>query len=421
MFTESSDQATTRIKVTVQNLSSEQGVFFSPFWLGFHDGSFDTFTPGEKASLPLEIIAEDGIVGLEPTTPEFQPLLDQAIAAGANLPPLEDTIATLFATEEPNGIQAIAFANFFGFPSGSEFSFFVDVDPNIHSALSYASMVVPTNDGFVADAEPIPIFSPDGVFLPQQIEIRGADVFDAGTEVNDEDPSNTPILSEPPELFFQAVRSGTPEDGTIQPHPLLEKPGQGGFLDLPPYVNADFSRSPDETFAIISLELEPEPEVTEIFGSLDIDVIEVNGSDQLIFGGGEDDLIDASIASEGSNRIYGGSGSDTLILGAGDRLVGGEGEDRFFVTSGGDNTITGGKGTDQFWIATAQIPEAVNTITDFNFDEDVLGVAGLGISFNELNITQNDNNTLLAIEDNELVILSGISTESLSADNFVFI
>jgi len=121
---ESSEQATARLKVTVQNLSSEQGVIFSPFWLGFHDGSFDTFTPGEKASLPLEIIAEDGITDLEPTTPEFQPLLEQAIAAGANLPPQENTIANLFATEEPNGIQAIAFANFFGFPAGSESSFY---------------------------------------------------------------------------------------------------------------------------------------------------------------------------------------------------------------------------------------------------------------------------------------------------------
>jgi len=121
---ESSEQATARLKVPVQNLSSGQGVIFRPFWLGFHDGSFDTFTPGEKPSLPLEIIAEDGITDLEPTTPEFKPLLEQAIAAGANLPPQENTIANLFATEEPNGIQAIAFANFFGFPAGSESSFY---------------------------------------------------------------------------------------------------------------------------------------------------------------------------------------------------------------------------------------------------------------------------------------------------------
>lgn len=265
LLTASSAQAF-RLKITVQNISQEQGVFFSPFWLGFHDGSFDTFTPGEKASLPLEIIAEDGIVGLELITPEFADLIDAAMFFGATLPDPQDTIAALFAVAEPDGIQSIAFANVFGFPPSSQSSYFVDINPTIQNALSYASMVVPTHDGFVADIDPIALFSPEGVFLPQQIQIRGADVFDAGTEETVEDPNTTPILFDPPERFFGAVRQGIPEDEVIKMHPLLKEPGQGGFLDIPRYVNSDFSRRPNETYALITVEQVSVPEPSTILG-----------------------------------------------------------------------------------------------------------------------------------------------------------
>ena len=55
--------------------------------------------------------------------------------------------------------------------------------------------------------------------------------------------------------------------------------------------------------------------------------------------------------------------------------------------SGGDNILTGGAGADQFWIATAETPDATNIITDFTSGEDVLGIAGLGIGFDDLSIT----------------------------------
>ena len=247
------------LRITVENASTSPDVFFSPFWLGLHDGSFDTFTPGEEASLPLEIVAEDGIIGLELTQPEFLPFLEVVIAGGATLPDPADTIAALFSALEPDGIQQLAFANIFGFPAGSDFSFTVDVDPSIHKTLSYASMIVPSHDGFVADIDPISIFSDTGVFLPQTIEILARDVYDAGTEVNAEDLSQTPITFDPPSLFFGAVRQGIPENGVIQKHPLLKEAGQGGFLDLPRFANSDFTRAPDATVARIKVELVPEP------------------------------------------------------------------------------------------------------------------------------------------------------------------
>ena len=161
-------------------------------------------------------------------------------------------------------------------------------------------------------------------------------------------------------------------------------------------------------------------EFESVFGTLEGDTIEIKGSDRLIFAGDSDDTIDAFGGSEGNNRIYAGSGDDTLILGEGDRAFGGEGSDRFFVMNGGNNLITGGADTDQFWIVKAEIPESANTITDFTSGEDVIGIAGLGIGFDDLSITQQGNDVLIAVNDSDLAILQGIDSSVLVADDFAF-
>jgi hypothetical protein len=126
-------------------------------------------------------------------------------------------------------------------------------------------------------------------------------------------------------------------------------------------------------------------------------------------------------ASEEGNRAYGNSGDDTFILGKSDRLVGDEGADRFFTTSGGDNLITGGADSDRFWIAVAQIPDTANIITDFTSGEDVIGLAGLGIGFEDLNITQDNNNTSIGTSDRDLAVLLNFDAATLSSDHFVFV
>ena len=155
-----------------------------------------------------------------------------------------------------------------------------------------------------------------------------------------------------------------------------------------------------------------------VFGTLNNVELEITGSDRLLFAGDGDDLIDAS-GSMGGNRIYGGSGNDIIILGEKDRFLGNEGDDSVFATNGGDNLITGGAGADSFWIASASIPESANNITDFDSD-DVIGIAGLGIGYEDLSFTQQEGNTLISTGDNNLAILSGVDADSLSADNFAF-
>ena len=115
----------------------------------------------------------------------------------------------------------------------------------------------------------------------------------------------------------------------------------------------------------------PEPPLLPVFGSLDGETIEA-GSDELVFGGAGDDLIDSS-AGGGGNRLYGQSGDDQFVLGSGDRALGAAGDDSFFFL-GGDTTVTGGNGADQFWIVTAEIPDEANIVTDFDqVEADVLG------------------------------------------------
>jgi Ca2+-binding RTX toxin-like protein len=174
------------------------------------------------------------------------------------------------------------------------------------------------------------------------------------------------------------------------------------------------------TQEIIVNVVELDPPTAPIFGTTGDDTLELTGTKQLVFAGAGNDLVDAN-ASDGDNRIYGGSGDDTFILGSGDELLGQAGSDRFFAQTGGNNLLTGGAGADQFWIASAEILESANTVTDFTLGEDVIGIAGLGASFGTLTLTQQEENALIAFNGNDLAVLNGLQTTGLSADNFVFV
>lgn len=152
-----------------------------------------------------------------------------------------------------------------------------------------------------------------------------------------------------------------------------------------------------------------------LYGGSGNDEIFVGLNDRA-FGNDGDDILDATVG-KGGNRLYGGDGNDTFFLGADDRAIGGAGDDQIFAVVGGDNILTGSSGADQFWIATSEIVEAANTITDFISGEDVIGVGGLGVSFEDLTITSNGDTTI-ALEGNDLAVLLGV--DSVSETDFVF-
>ena len=171
----------------------------------------------------------------------------------------------------------------------------------------------------------------------------------------------------------------------------------------------------------------PPPSTKVVFGTVEDDIFdaadptdEFDGNNNFLFTGEGNDLVDVSTVSFGENRIYAGSGNDVLILGGGDRLLGDTGNDSFFVVSGGDNLITGGKDADQFWIATAQLPNAANTITDFELELDVIGIAGFGPSPNLDFGEDNNGNASLTLEGKLVATFLGISADELATANLTF-
>lgn len=156
------------VRVTVENLGAPGSVFLTPFWLGVHNGTFDLYDNGVSAAGfgGLESLAEDGDT------------------AG---------LSTRFATEQggTGGVDA-TLAGPAGPPPidpGETASLILSIsNPTINRYLSYASMIVPSNDAFIANGNPLarPIFDAAGNFLGADFTVLGSAVLDAGTEVDNE-------------------------------------------------------------------------------------------------------------------------------------------------------------------------------------------------------------------------------------------
>ncbi|MGF1673973.1 MAG: hypothetical protein ACFCUV_09850 [Rivularia sp. (in: cyanobacteria)] len=141
------------------------------------------------------------------------------------------------------------------------------------------------------------------------------------------------------------------------------------------------------------------------------DIIFISSKDNRVFGGAGNDELDAT-DSMGGNRMSGGEGDDIFYLGMNDRALGGAGDDQFYVQSGGDNILSGGTGADQFWIVSAELPEAANTIIDFEIGTDVIGILGsasLGIDASTLELNVVDGNTEIGFAGQTLAMLNGVT------------
>lgn len=152
------------IRVTVENLQPNDGFYFTPVWLGFHDGGFDFFDQGSAASSSLESLAEAG---------DFSGL-DMDFANNAN-----GVSAALLDTP--------GFAGAPVFDPGSSQTLTIQLDTD-YRYLSFASMIIPSNDSFFGNDDPMSfqLFDAGGNFNgPFVQEFTLADLWDSGTEVND--------------------------------------------------------------------------------------------------------------------------------------------------------------------------------------------------------------------------------------------
>lgn len=231
------------LKITVDNLTPTNGLILYGGWFGFHDGSFDTFDIGYPASPELEHLAEEGYTGLEGNVPGFFEALEALGNDITTLPfPLSENIADAFARSPAGlkgGTQSLAFpvethGRYFPpapliYPSDSENGTAVvtinedDIANNRY--FNYILPLLPTNDGFIGNDDPIEIFDDKGNFIGADFIVYGNQVLDAGTEVNVELPSYI-------DFTFDAIGKGIVENGTIQLHPGLQPAGTGGFLDF---------------------------------------------------------------------------------------------------------------------------------------------------------------------------------------------
>lgn len=248
------------LKITVENIGPVGGGVATPLWFGFHDGSFNTFDAGAPASPGIEHIAEDGFTGLENNLPVFE----NVDFSNFIIPP-DETIASIFSNSSAGnngGVQGILSSQenpIFGFFPGQTNSVKVKLNGNSanHRFFSYAAMYFPSNDAFIADENPIEIFDSSGKFIGTDFIIAGNQVWDAGTEINDEDFSNVPFT-------LAEVAQGNDENGTIQLHAGFQPRGTGGVLDfissngIPIFANADFT-APNYQVARIKVEKVPEP------------------------------------------------------------------------------------------------------------------------------------------------------------------
>jgi len=133
------------------------------------------------------------------------------------------------------------------------------------------------------------------------------------------------------------------------------------------------------------------------------------GRDRLRGGGGDDDCFGRS----GDDLLFGGPGSDDLNGGGGrDHMRGGGGDDDFIGGAGVDIMI-GGAGEDNFILQV----RGKDIIRDFEDGIDDLGTSG-GLSFNDLLISQQGNNTLIRAFGVRIALLVGVNARSISAADF---
>jgi hypothetical protein len=176
------------VRIDVANLAGPNGVALSPFFVGFHDGSFDAFDEGAAAGTGIEAVAELG----------------------------SDTgIAAELAAAYPSGVSGLVTATSGGFgpgiflPGGSG-NITLDLDPVAHRYLSYGAMVVPSNDYFVGNGNPnaVELFDAMGNFTGSAVTITADQIWNAGTEVDD--PADGPAF-----VVGQDATTGTSEGGVV--------------------------------------------------------------------------------------------------------------------------------------------------------------------------------------------------------------
>ena len=161
----------------------------------------------------------------------------------------------------------------------------------------------------------------------------------------------------------------------------------------------------------------PDGHSNVIFAGSGNDTVYANARDIITGGSGNDTLRATSLDN---NRLEGGAGLDTFIIGSsGNRVLGGKGDDIINVLGGaGTNYLNGGAGSDQFWLISestvgdSDMPAAKQFVMDFKAGEDKVGLRD--VAFSSLSFTQVGGDTLLKVGVFEVGHFTNLSASVLN-------
>ena len=153
----SAQAALVDVTVTVSNLQPANSVSFAALHLGFNSGSFDAFNIGEAATAPIISVAELG------TGAAWQ---------------------AAFAAADPTATRGIVAGRL---DPGATRSNTFRVDTSLNPYFTFASMVVPSNDFFIGNDDPLEylLLGMNGELLIPSITVGASEIWDAGSETFD--------------------------------------------------------------------------------------------------------------------------------------------------------------------------------------------------------------------------------------------
>lgn len=156
-----SQAALVNLKIKVENLAPANSIAFAPLRVGLHNGTFDAFNLGDSAGAPIISVAEGG--------------------SGVDWFPA-------FAAADPLAVLGSVLPNPAGplLPGASGTANFT-IDTDVNPFLTFAAMVVPSNDFFIGNDSPIEyrLFDMNGNLQISSITQHAHEVWDAGSEVFD--------------------------------------------------------------------------------------------------------------------------------------------------------------------------------------------------------------------------------------------
>lgn len=402
------------VVVTVTNLSDAGGTYLTPVVNALHNGAFDLFDIGSAASAGLERLAEDGAT---------QPLIGEILAADAG--------------------ASVAVAASGPIAPGQSVTARLTIDDAASQRFyTYASMVVPSNDAFIGNGDPVfTLFDERGRYTGGiEFVVTGQRVWDAGTEANTEleaafinqtgpNRGTTEALGVALHEGFIGSAANPGGDPIILTGSATNALGQ--VIDP---VAADFTRDGRTAqVASFSIVLEEQGEAGRqtlvgrsgddlFYGGAGDDILAGGGGNDQLFGGTGNDFLNGGSGNDwliggfGNDEIYGGAGDDSLSGGEGnDMLYGGRGDD---IVSGGNgrDQLWGGKGADLFandggadtvWDFSRSEGDRILLSADADLDSVLASarIRGIGVQFD--------------LGDGASITLAGVGLGQVNADIFI--